>query len=82
MTHRNADPGNPVQGGLVGHRYRDFLLVCDLSGRLVDEIAEGVFSAGEQTVTWTPSPALAAGCYLVRVASEGVIDTETCVLLR
>ena len=58
------------------------LRVYDLSGRLVDEIAEGSFPAGEHTVIWTPSPSLAAGCYLVRIASEGVMNTETCVLLR
>jgi hypothetical protein len=58
------------------------LRVYDLSGRLVDEIASGSFPAGEHSVTWTPSPGLAAGCYLVRIASEGVMDTETCVLLR
>jgi hypothetical protein len=58
------------------------LRVYDLSGRLVDELAEGVFPAGEHTVTWAPSPGLSGGCYIVRVASEGVMDTETCVLLH
>jgi len=56
--------------------------VFDLTGRLVDEIAGEVFSAGEHTVTWASSPGLSGGCYIVRVASEGVMDTATCVLLR
>jgi hypothetical protein len=78
---------NPFNGTVtVGFRVpgqgETVLRVYDLSGRLVDEITEGVFSAGEHTVVWTPSTALAAGCYLVRIASEGVVDTETCVLLR
>ena len=78
----NPSYGMVTVGFSIPGQGETVLRVYDLSGRLVDEIAEGVFSAGEQTVIWTPSPSLAAGCYLVRIAFEGVIDTETCVLLR
>lgn len=78
----NPSCGTVTVGFIMPGQGETVIQVFDLTGRLVDEIAGGVFPAGEHTVTWTPSPALAAGCYLVRVASEGVMDTETCVLLR
>ncbi len=78
----NPSHGTVTVGFSIPGQGEAVIQVFDLTGRLVDEIAGGVFPAGEHTVTWAPSPGLAGGCYIVRVASEGVMDTATCVLLR
>jgi len=78
----NPSHGTVTVGFSIPGQGEAVIQVFDLTGRLVDEIAGGVFPAGEHTVTWAPSPGLSGGCYIVRVASEGVMDTATCVLLR
>jgi len=78
----NPSHGTVTVGFSIPGQGEAVIQVFDLTGRLVDEIAGEVFSAGEHTVTWASSPGLSGGCYIVRVASEGVMDTATCVLLR
>ena len=46
------------------------LSIYDLSGRLVETLADGEVEAGEHEITWQ-AEGMAAGVYLVRMKEEG-----------
>ncbi|MCD6587529.1 MAG: T9SS type A sorting domain-containing protein [Candidatus Fermentibacteraceae bacterium] len=58
------------------------VLVYDLSGRLIDTVADELFPAGENTVQWTVPGGVSSGCYLIRYNTGSESDVETVVLLK
>ncbi|MFH1680434.1 MAG: FlgD immunoglobulin-like domain containing protein, partial [Candidatus Eisenbacteria bacterium] len=62
------------------------LSIYDVSGRLVQNVADGVFAAGSHTVVWdgrdqSGRPA-ASGVYFARVEASGLAEARKIVLLR
>ncbi len=59
------------------------LAVYDLQGRLVDELAAGVFEAGDHAISWRPDgDPVASGVYLVRLKTERGTALRKLVLLK
>lgn len=56
--------------------------VYDLSGRLVDTVADGLFPAGDNTVEWTVPQDVSSGCYLVQYSSGLGFRTESVFLIE
>ena len=57
------------------------LSVYDLSGRLIDELENGIMPEGEYAPTWEPGE-LPSGCYIVMLRAGDTTLNETCVLAR
>ncbi|RKZ02978.1 hypothetical protein DRQ21_07110 [Candidatus Fermentibacteria bacterium] len=58
------------------------ILVYDLSGRLVDTVADEIFPAGENTVQWTVPEGVSSGCYLIRYNAGLESGVKTVVLIK
>jgi len=60
--------------------------VYDLSGRLVDELLNGILNVGEYTVEWNRSSqngeSVSSGLYFCRIESAGAVETIGLCLLR
>ncbi len=56
------------------------LSVFDLSGRLIADVEEGFFSAGEHSSSWVPEE-ISSGCYLVRLSTAEGCYVKNCVFI-
>ena len=56
--------------------------IYDLSGRLIDTVADEVFPAGENTVEWVVPDDVSSGCYLIQYNSTMGSISERCVLIN
>ena len=56
------------------------LSVFDLSGRLIADVEEGFFLAGEHSSAWTPED-ISSGCYLVRLSTPEDCYVKNCVFI-
>jgi len=54
------------------------LSVFDLSGRLIANVEQDLFPAGEHSSLWSPSE-ISSGCYLVRLSTEEGSFVKNCV---
>jgi hypothetical protein len=58
------------------------LSLYDVSGRLVDDLADRHYAAGYHTVDWTGSPAIGTGLYFLRLQAGGEEATYKVVISR
>ena len=54
--------------------------VYDLSGRLIANVEQGLFPAGEHSSFWSPSE-MSSGCYLVRLSTPEGSFVKNCVFI-
>jgi hypothetical protein len=57
------------------------LRVYDMTGREVEELANGHHAAGSHSITWAPA-GLSSGVYHVRMISDNTVQTQRVVLVR
>jgi hypothetical protein len=57
------------------------LIVYDLSGRQVAEVADGSFTAGSHSIAWQ-ADGLPSGLYVIKLRSAGEIRTMKTMLIK
>lgn len=84
--HPNPSPGVANVAFELPHASPVTLDVFDVGGRRVRRLADGVFDAGRQLVSWDGALAQGevapAGVYLVRLVAGGTATTRRVVLMR
>ncbi|MDH3216059.1 MAG: T9SS type A sorting domain-containing protein [Candidatus Krumholzibacteria bacterium] len=77
------NPFNPVTqiSFVLQHEMNVVLSVYDVSGRLVDRIAEGRHAAGEHSFPWD-ADGFASGTYFFRLRAGSTVETRSVILLK
>ena len=55
--------------------------VIDITGRVVDNLVNNEYSAGQHTIPWIPN-SIPSGVYFVRLSSLGIKETKKLLLLK
>ena len=74
-TTTQIDFGIPVEGHVQ-------VIAYDVSGRVVDVLVEGVYSAGYHSVTWTRDDTLGSGLYFIRLQFGSEQATHKVVIFK
>ena len=77
---------NPISGSgavtfTLSKSEKVSLKIFDLNGRLISALAEGMFDAGENKVSWDAG-SIEAGIYLLRMEASGRIQTQIAAIIE
>jgi hypothetical protein len=90
-VYLSAPSPNPARGGTalrfgLPHEARVSIQLYDITGRLVRELADGRFAAGEHSLAWDmrdeAGAAVSTGMFFVRLVADGVARTGMLVVMR